>query len=668
MSRKTTWVLLGLLAAGAALGCDDSAGWSCVIDEEDPDFSQKIGCREDYDKLSSTPVSASISGARSVKVVIDRADDNNVYFQNSVRYPIHWNFASTHLSGNGLPVVPMLGDFNVSEYYSPDRRFLLGALNYYEGPQVWAYEIAPYDTATADMIEAAFRLVKKNAYIGKDLYFHPTSDAVATEAEKLPDSVPVITTDELFEGIDYQALNLGVSKGQLRFLRAEDLDTEYLTFRDIVVLDSVPNDISVCMGIITEEFQTPLSHLNVLSQNRGTPNMALKGAFTNEDLRALEGEWVRFEVGPFEFTVEKISKAEADQWWDENKPDEVGVPAMDLTVTDLRDYEYLLDLNRFTLGQALDGAIPAFGGKASHYGAFAWMDPEIVPHPKAFAVPIFYYQQFMEQNGFDEEVAQMLEDADFCDDPAVREARLDQLRDDMRAAPVDPGFEQALLDKLEADYPGIRMRFRSSTNAEDLDGFTGAGLYVSKSGDPDDPLFPVMDAVREVWSAVWFFRAFEEREYRSIDHQSVGMALLVHHSFPFEEANGVAMTANIFDSQGLEPGYYVNTQIEDYSVVLPDPGVTSDQFILHYEMPGQPIVYIDHSNLVPAGESVLTRAQILELGAALWEINDFFKKTYGPFTPDHFYAMDVEFKFDDDWGGDSDLWIKQARPYPGWGG
>ncbi len=57
----------------------------------------------------------------------------------------------------------------------------------------------------------------------------------------------------------------------------------------------------------------------------------------------------------------------------------------------------------------------------------------------------------------------------------------------------------------------------------------------------------------------------------------------------------------------------------------------------------------------------------MELGAALQEIDSFFKELYGPLTPDHFYAMDVEFKFDDDWGGDSDLWIKQARPYPGWG-
>ena len=44
------------------------------------------------------------------------------------------------------------------------------------------------------------------------------------------------------------------------------------------MLDAVPNDISIVAGQITAEFQTPLAHINVLSVNRGTPNMALRGA------------------------------------------------------------------------------------------------------------------------------------------------------------------------------------------------------------------------------------------------------------------------------------------------------------------------------------------------------------------------------------------------------
>jgi len=642
--------------------------WRCLIPSgATPEHVQKLGCEQDFLTVASTPLDSSLPGARSVKVVVDQLGGDQLYFQNVNKYQIHWEFVSRHLSGNGKPIVPALSQFNKTEYYSPSRRFLLGAVTYYSGPKAWVYEIAPYDTASAAMIEKAFRAIASASYFGEQLKFHPTSLTVAAEAKKLPASVPLITTDELYAGTDYQALNLGVAYGRLRFYTAAQLASTYVSFRDIVVLDRVPNDISVVMGIITGEFQTPLSHINVLSQNRGTPNMALRGASTDKTLLGLKDRWVKLEVKAFEYTVKEVTQAEADAWWDKNKPTAVQVPAMDTTVTDLRDIEKVLDAS-FTLGKALKSAIPAFGGKASHYGAMAKIGAD-VPAPKAFAVPVYHYQKFLKDNGFDLYIKQMLADAKFKADPAMRDRQLLLLRQDMMKAPVDATFSAALMAKLKKDYPGTRMRFRSSTNAEDLDGFTGAGLYTSKSGDPDDPTRPVLDAVREVWSSVWYFRAFEERTYRSIDHASVGMALLVHRSFPAEEANGVALTANPFDSSGLEPGFYVNVQYGEASVVKPDYGVTTDQFVYHFGMQGQPIVFISRSNLIPAGQTVLTTTQTYKLGKALDAIHKHFLGTYGPTSsdPTAWYAMDVEFKFDGDPGQEPALYVKQARPHPGRG-
>jgi hypothetical protein len=144
----------------------------------------------------------------------------------------------------------------------------------------------------------------------------------------------------------------------------------------------------------------------------------------------------------------------------------------------------------------------------------------------------------------------------------------------------------------------------------------------------------------------------------------VGMALLVHRSFPDEEANGVAITANIFDTSGLEPAFYVNVQDGEESVVQPDAGVISDQFLYYYDQPGQPIVFIAHSNLIPDGETVLTNAQTYELGVALASIRDYFYPVYG--INGGFYGMDTEFKFDGEPGEEPALFMKQARPYPGW--
>jgi hypothetical protein len=237
----------------------------------------------------------------------------------------------------------------------------------------------------------------------------------------------------------------------------------------------------------------------------------------------------------------------------------------------------------------------------------------------------------------------------------------------MEATPMDPGLEQALRAKLAAEYPRTPMRFRSSSTAEDLEAFPGAGLYTSKTGLLDDPGKSPFTAIKKAWASVFFFRGFEERDYRGVDQKAVGMAVLAHPSFPEEEATGVAVTANPFDSSGLEPGFFINAQVRGISVTLPAAGITADQFVFMHSFPGQPIRYLTRSSLVPAGETVLTRAQVIDLGAALAKIHAFWRPVYGP-PPDNpgaFYALEVDFKFDAAPGQPPQLFIKQARPYPG---
>ncbi|MCY1023024.1 PEP/pyruvate-binding domain-containing protein [Pyxidicoccus sp. MSG2] len=667
-------LLLAAIAIAPLLACsstsdeDEVREEACQVAEgaSAPDFLKHLGCQGDFEALASEPLDTSIPGARSVKVVLDRFDGDTLYFQNSQKYAIHYAFTSANLSGNGRPVVGSLADFNQTEYTSPDRRFLLGAVTWYEGPGVWALELAPYDSASATLMAQLYEAIRAEAWFGPALVFHPTSQAVAAEAKNLPSSVTVMTTDALFAAIDYQPLNLATSVGRLRFLTAEELATTYVSFRDIVVLDVVPNDISVVLGIITEEFQTPLSHVNVLSQNRKTPNMGLRSAMTDPRLRALDGQWVRLTVGAFDWSIEAVSSEVADAFWEEHKPEPVQLPAPDVSVTDLRDIEDVVVEGTGSLRDAIKAAVPAFGGKAAHYSVMA--RTEGLPIRKAFAIPAAYYVQFMEQNGFYARVDALLADAEFQSKPEVRDARLKELREAMEVAPVDATFQQRLKDKLAADYPGLSMRFRTSTNSEDLEGFPCAGCYESHTGDAGD-WEDVLDAIRETWASIWLFRTFEERSYSSIDHKSVVMALLVHHNFPDEEANGVALTANPYDPSGVEPGFYVNVQAGgDAEVVHPPPGITSDQFIYGFHQPGLPITYLSRSNLVRDGETVLTSAQVYELGKALDAIHERFSPAYGPKAGnDGWYAMDVEFKFDGEPGETPRVVIKQARPHPGRG-
>jgi pyruvate phosphate dikinase-like enzyme len=683
-ARGLAWcVATAIATAGAA--CGDSGETavdaspdayqvvegSCAIADSAaaPDSLPAIACRADFDALASQPLDTTLPGARSVKVVLDQqgTDGATLYFQNSVAFQIHYDFVSTHLSGGALPVVGSLADFNATQYFSPDRRFLLGAVTWHEQPQRWVLELAPYDTASAEMLAGLFLTVKHAGYFGPMLAFHPTSEALTATAAALPSEIPVIGTDELYAGIDYQPLSLGTAVGRLLFTTAAAIETSYVSYQDIVVLDEAPNDISVVQGIITEEFQTPLSHINVLSRNRGTPNMGLRGALGNTELRAFDGALVKLTVTADAWAVEAISEEDAAQWWQDHAPAPVVLPPMDLTETTLRDIAEVTPepTGTASLRDAIKTAVQAYGGKAAQY-SILYRTPD-VPIKRAFAVPIYYYDQFMRDNGFYDRVAALLADPAFATDPATRDEALATLRADMLATPLDVGFEAALQAAIADGFGGYeKLRFRSSSNSEDLDGFPCAGCYNSYSGETAD-LADMEDAIRKVYADVWQFRTFEERSYYGVDHTSVGMALLVAQNFSDEEANGVAVTANPFDASGLDPAFYINVQFGgDVEVVSPPAGVSSDQLLYYFDQPNQPVTYITHSSLLASG-NVLTSSQLHELGVALDAIRTRFSAAYGPAAGnDGWYAMDVEFKFDDEAapGTLPTLYVKQARPYP----
>ncbi|MDB4512447.1 hypothetical protein N9096_00565, partial [bacterium] len=66
---------------------------------------------------------------------------------------------------------------------------------------------------------------------------------------------------------------------------------------------------------------------------------------------------------------------------------------------------------------------------------------------------------------------------------------------------------------------------------------------------------------------------------------------------------------------------------------------------------------IRFSNQLPAGETVLTKVQVLELVDALKQLNSHFRSLYRPVPSD--FAMEVEFKITEE----GNLVIKQARPW-----
>ncbi len=253
-------------------------------------------------------------------------------------------------------------------------------------------------------------------------------------------------------------------------------------------------------------------------------------------------------------------------------------------------------------------------------------------------------------------VDRLLADPAFEGDSALREASLDGLRWIIRHAPVDPTFAAALDAKVVDRFgPGARIRLRSSTNAEDLPTFSGAGLYSSFGADAGGGDRP-SDEIRKVWASAWNWRAFEERAFWNIDQRAIRMGVAVHPAYPDEAANGVLITRNLADP--TIAGFYVNVQAGEVAVTNPEVGAIPEVFtIVESPVGGVQVIRQRFSSLSPDAP-LLTTAEVLRLYLAATQIQQHFAPLYG--DAPHSFAVDLEFKLH---GPERVLAIKQARPY-----
>src|SRR4029453_19397530 len=153
-------------------------------------------------------------------------------------------------------------------------------------------------------------------------------------------------------------------------------------------------------------------------------------------------------------------------------------------------------------------------------------------------------------------------------------------------------------------------------------------------------------------------RAVEERTFQRIDHFESAMGVLLHRSFPNEQANGVAVTRNLFDPNW--PGFYVNAQIGENLVTNPLPGTVPDEFLVSAIGPNgeYEVQYVRYSNQTPATQRVLSREQIDQLIQVMAAVQEHFRTVYNEEDNPEF-AMELEFKIT----AEGVLSVKQARPW-----
>ena len=445
--------------------------------------------------------------------------------------------------------------------------------------------------------------------------------------------------EDIYAETSFLALNPGEGYGLLRIMDPDERPHP----RDIVIYEALPNELPRVAGIITTVPQTPLSHVNLRAVQDGIPNAFIRDALDKPDIASLVGSYVHYEVTETGYSIRAATPAKVDAHYASSRPAEAQTPQRDLTVTALTP-----------LSQVGFEDWDVFGVKAANGAVLGTLGFPEGTVPDGFAIPFYFYDEFMKAHDFYARIETMLANEDFQTDFEVQDDRLDDLRDDIKDAETPQWIVDALT-AMHATYPeGQSLRYRSSTNNEDLPGFNGAGLYDSKTQDPDETEEDGIDkSLKQVFASLWTFRAFTEREFHRIDHLAAKMGVLVHPNYSDELANGVAVS---FDPiYGRDEYYYVNTQLGEDLVTNPEAHSVPEELLLR-SLGNYTILAT--SNLVEPGQLLMSDDQLRQLRAHLEVIHDHFAGLYNP-APDDPFAMEIKFKIT----SENVLAIKQARPW-----
>lgn len=452
--------------------------------------------------------------------------------------------------------------------------------------------------------------------------------------------IEVVLESEVFGNVDYIPLHLAEGYGFFKYMEVDETPGS----RDIVLYDALPNSLPRVGGIMTSVIQTPLSHVNLRAIQDNVPNAYIADPLSIDSIAGLLGNYIYYRVEADSYFIREATLDEVNEWYEALRPTEPQIPERDLSFTEILP----LDDIGFEMSSA-------FGAKCSNVATMRTFGFPEGTIPNGFGVPFYFYDEFMQYNDFYEEAEVMINNPSFIYDIDFREDRLRDFRDDIKDAPMPPWMMDALQNMHDSFPVGTAVRCRSSTNNEDLPGFSGAGLYTSKTQHLDEG--HISKSIKQVYASMWNFRAYEERDFYRVDHFMAAMGVLCHPNFQEEQSNGVGISLDpIYNTEGT---FYLNTQVGESLITNPDPNAVPEEILL-YEDPdeGAGYVVLRLSNLVEDGDLVMDTEYLDLMREYLGTIHDEFAVLYGVEGIEGF-GMDIEYKVT----AQDALAIKQARPW-----
>jgi hypothetical protein len=567
---------------------------------------------------------------RWIKFAIPFNEPYRIYYQDSRKYPFHYDFATARLEGfRGMTPA----QFDQVALRTNQQQILLGTLLIPPAPVEGEYGIqfVGQDAYPPALVAQYYDLVKatvvgnSNANAFYVPAFEQMPSAETNRAYFESKGIRLATAERWVSGDDIYST--GWALGRLKFVPGAEINAAFrdglLAPGDILLTDGVPAEIPVLAGVLTLTPSTPNSHVAILSKSFGLPFAYISDADLRARVQELVGKDIVLRLDPFRFQI-KVTELEPSM-----------DPALRAEILSLRLPPKLSITPKAKYGKisaSTDALTPAdiqyFGGKASNFGFLRRQIPD--RSPSAIALSFDLWDEFLDQvlpsgKTLRSEIDSRLSKHTYPANAAQLQQDLADIRSLItRTARFTEAQQQAILEALRP-FDGTRnIRFRSSTNVEDSEQFTGAGLYDSFSGCPaddqdEDTHGPsrcdptetdergVFRAIQKVYASFYNNNAVLERLRHQVDERTVGMAILVHYSAPDETelANGVA-TLQI--SRGAEFGSVdgdLVTQKGAVSVTNPD-GTARPEVVQGYHHNfGVGGFLKQRSSLVPLGAYVM---------------------------------------------------------------
>ncbi|GLZ34236.1 hypothetical protein Lesp02_64230 [Lentzea sp. NBRC 105346] len=630
-------------------------------------------------------LSGSLGGYSFVKVVVDR-QTKTIHFLNNARYAFHAYYIGVEILGvSQEDMQARIDEYNQGFYHDPDRRFFLGILSMHirGEKRIFSLETVEVDTMSVEMIRFFHGFVRDHLDPALPLLFKPANHLQEQAVAAIPaDELPRILAHELFSSAQFVALNPGKARGRLRAFRTED---EYrkntLEWYDIVVMHRVPDDIPRLAGIINAEHTTPLSHTNVLATGWSIPNAIQIGAFDLIDRENLDGQWVEYEVSAAGANVglrlidepEDIGKRPA--WYAQRisleEPEAYDVPIVNLAqiryndshrygtkAANLGELHHVLatETPRRLLGffqvprPPRDNLMPYLAKlldvpeHADLVAAAQQLIAKRVRVPRGIALPFSLQQRFLEGSPKIQQQIGKLKMALELNAKEI-EPLCVELQRMIRQTRVPDRILSELDTALISHLAGVRnFVVRSSSNAEDLAGFSAAGIY--ESYNHVSTAEKIVQSVKEVWASLVSARSVRLRQQAGISLDDCFMGVVIQEQVE-ADFGGVLVTTNPMNRNDFR-NVYVNVSPKVTDVV--DGSKLPMQFLYSTVEGGGRTVSLGDAkeDLSEAGHAQLQRLAIV--GRLL----------QSHFSPDYTFDSPVDIEW---LATDEILYVLQLRPY-----